>query len=134
MAGKFLTDADVAPLFPGTYMMPVPPEIEAKYGDPRLTDLEDRNPDDPWAHAPEWRPLPPVNPPRNAESRYVLLKDYTLASNYRRELFEEADWLNRPGFFQQRQETWGGGGWASALYRKSRSGAAFYARRRFHQS
>ncbi len=101
MAGKFLTDADVAPLFPGAYAMPVPPEIEAKYGDPRLADLPDRDPDDPWANAAVYRPLPPVNPQRNTESRYVLLKTDWSA----KESFEEIDWLNRPDSFQ----TCGGG-------------------------
>lgn len=132
MASKFLTGADVAPLFPGTWMMPIAPQIEAMYGDPRLADIPDRDPDDPWAHAAVYYPLPPINPPKNTESRFVVLKSFTSALDYQCDPFKESDWLNRPGFFQQRQETWGGS--ASVLCLRNRSGAESCAHRRSLQS
>lgn len=104
MAGKFLTDADVAPLFPGTWAMPVAPQIEAMYGDPRLADIPDRNPDDPWANAAVYYPLPPINPPRNTESRFLILKQ-----DFEVDYFERLEWLNEPDFLRHRSESWGGG-------------------------
>jgi hypothetical protein len=80
--------------------MPTAPQIEAMYGDPRLSGIKDHDISDPgktpWGPQ-EARVLPPEAPPKNLESRYVFLEDYTRDLEFNIDPMESMEWLNEPG-------------------------------------
>ena len=100
--------SDVQPLVPGTYIMPQPPEFEALHDDPRLEGLPDRNAPGTKKNTIR-RHLAPQEPPKNLESRFVILRHYDGSAFYRDDPIASLSWLNKPPMKRGPREYWGGG-------------------------
>jgi len=105
---------NVEPLFPGTYIMPIAPQIQAMYDDPRLEGIKDHDAEERRKFTPMFqhaRWLQPADPPRPNESRYVLVRPYTSDPSFTRDPVKELEFIGFPEDYHDHSR-WGA---ASAL-------------------
>lgn len=99
----------VQPLFPGTYIMPIAPQIQAMYDDPRLEGIKNRGPEERRRYqSAERRSLQPTDPPRPNESHYVLARSYQQDPSFTQDPVKELEFIGFPEDYKDHSR-WGGG-------------------------
>lgn len=104
-------EANIEPLFPGTTIMPIAPQIQAMYDCPRLEGIKDHDAEERRKFTPMFqyaRWLQPADPPRPNESRYVLARPYTFDPGFARDPIKELEFIGFPEDYHDHSR-WGGG-------------------------